>query len=287
MKNWDLETILRLFREGGRIALEYYRNPPTELKDDGSVVTAADREIENQLAAEFDRPEQGVYLIGEETVATRSEEYLQNALSGIAYVVDPIDGTAPYTAGISAWAISIGRMERGVLTEGAIYLPVADRGLCTAGDGVVEISGLLTKSQPRVAPFTFRPCPYSRGAHLCIPQRVAKYGRVELPNQVFAWSACVATLDGVLRGKLHASLIFCKLWDLAGCWPLLSRLGVVFHFIDGGEFNPDLRNGDSFRLAPGPYRWELRNYAVAAPTREDSRHLLEHCQCPVLHREES
>ncbi len=273
MKNWNPETILRLLRESGEIALRYAENPPQELKADSSAVTCADREIEAHLALEFDRPGAGRYLLGEETIDSRPETYLADALRNAAYIVDPIDGTAPYTAGFPVWSISIGLAEQGVLSEGAIYQPVPDRALYSEKGRVFQATGLRTPS-PKIEPFLFRGLPYNSAVPLCIPQRMAKYGQTNVPNQVFVWSACVATLDAVMRGKVHAALVYCKLWDLAGSWPLLHALGVNFRFTDGSAFSPDLVHGNAFRMARGPRRWGVRTYALAAPSQEDAERLL-------------
>src|SRR5262245_9045910 len=87
---WDRPRITELLLEAGRRALAHRKRLRVELKSDASLVTAADREIEALFAAEFDRPEIGSYLIGEETVSQRGEEYIREALAARAYIVDPI-----------------------------------------------------------------------------------------------------------------------------------------------------------------------------------------------------
>ena len=46
LEKWDLTQLAAIFQQAGLIALGYYDNPPAELKDDLTVVTAADKEIE-------------------------------------------------------------------------------------------------------------------------------------------------------------------------------------------------------------------------------------------------
>lgn len=55
------------------------------------------------------------------------EEYgLEPGTSKLTWVVDPIDGTAPYLNGLPGWCVSIGLMdERGPLL-GVIYVPVLE-----------------------------------------------------------------------------------------------------------------------------------------------------------------
>ena len=106
-QKWDVQALSRLMHQAGQIALSYYDAPPSEIKCDGSVVTAADKAIEDLLAETLDSPDEGLFLIGEETVDSRGESYVQNALRQTAYIVDPIDGTACYAAHVPTWGISL------------------------------------------------------------------------------------------------------------------------------------------------------------------------------------
>ena len=152
MTGYEITSLVELCRAAGEIAYRYYDDPPQELKQDLSVVTAADRAIEQFLAAEFDRPENGSYLIGEETVGLRDEAYLAAALEAeYCWIVDPIDGTAPYATHFPAWGISIGLMRRGVLSDGAIYLPEQDRLLITENE-LVWSAGRSSSSPRRWNP---------------------------------------------------------------------------------------------------------------------------------------
>ncbi|SIT68139.1 inositol monophosphatase family protein [Microbacterium sp. RU33B] len=100
----DLTTLaLEIAREAGELA----RRRRTEgvaiaatksaLAD---IVTEADREVEDLIRARLSaaRPDDG--FLGEETGAERG-------VSGITWVVDPIDGTVNYAYGIPAYAVSI------------------------------------------------------------------------------------------------------------------------------------------------------------------------------------
>ena len=54
MQIWDKTEIAELLIEAGRIALYYYRNPQSSIKEDGSVVTIADVEIERFFRKVFE-----------------------------------------------------------------------------------------------------------------------------------------------------------------------------------------------------------------------------------------
>src|SRR5262245_58914807 len=120
MTQWNLAEVLPLVLRSGRISLSYFDHPAKEYKEDDSIVTLADRSIEAFLTEKLERPEDGSFLLGEETIATKSEAYLDQALKQTAWVIDPIDGTAPFANNLPTWGVSIGFMQGGVLKEGVV-----------------------------------------------------------------------------------------------------------------------------------------------------------------------
>jgi fructose-1,6-bisphosphatase/inositol monophosphatase family enzyme len=96
-----------LVREAGALALKGFRSGDlgTERKADGTVVTDYDRAVErllrNGIAASF--PDDGV--LGE-------EEDEQPGASGRRWILDPIDGTAPYARGIVTWGVLVACEDR-------------------------------------------------------------------------------------------------------------------------------------------------------------------------------
>ena len=108
---WNKDGIISLLLEAGEVATRLRRNIGWEFKADRSLVTAADKEIEDLFTARLENPDAGTYLIGEETVAEKGEDYLREALREEAYIVDPIDGTVPYVFQLPNWGISVGRTD--------------------------------------------------------------------------------------------------------------------------------------------------------------------------------
>ena len=224
MSIWNLERVIEACRGAAAIALRYYDDPPMELKADLSVVTAADKEIEAYLT-EFLTEGNDSFFIGEESFGSRGREYVAAALKAPAcWVVDPIDGTAPYSCGFPAWGHSIALLEHGRATEGALYLPVQDRLLITDGDVVWHYRDLRDPAKTVRERFVFSPATGTDVRRpIALAQTFAKYGRVELENQVFCWSACVAACYYLLTGKLLAYVAVVKLWDIAAMAAILTR----------------------------------------------------------------
>ncbi len=277
MKNWDIQKLLPLLRECGKIALKYYDDPLIEIKADKSVVTAADKAIEVRLAEEFDRPEEGIYLIGEETVKSRSEEYIQNALKKTAWVVDPIDGTAPYSAHLPVWGISVALMENGVIKEGAIYLPPQNDCLITDGKKVFRCSDV--SGDGNLEPFKFKPHPLTPDGIISISQYCTKNSGFSMSNQVFSWSGCVASFYNLFIGKILAYVASLHLWDIAASLAIFQRSSMVMRGRDGNNISAQINN--EFDLeTDSPSRWKLHGYAIAAPNDKTIDFILENSTLP-------
>ena len=85
-------------RGAGEITLQYFRKKPeTSKKSDGSYVTIADRQAESYLRKRIAErfPYDGI--LGE-------EEGESQGTSGRRWILDPIDGTNNFMAGIPIWA---------------------------------------------------------------------------------------------------------------------------------------------------------------------------------------
>ena len=104
----------------GQVALlqQEFGRAKSELKYDGTRVTAVDiaisANIEREILAQFPGDE----FFSEETTGST----VVGLKARFAWVIDPIDGTNNYTAGIAYCAISLALLENGRPVYGVIYL---------------------------------------------------------------------------------------------------------------------------------------------------------------------
>jgi myo-inositol-1(or 4)-monophosphatase len=142
-----LEVAEEIATRAGTLALRYFHDRDNlhieskrTLQD---MVSEADREVEtlirDALSAAF--PEDA--LLGEEYGVTPGT-------SGLTWVIDPIDGTAPFLAGLPGWCVSIGASDEKGPVIGVIVAPVlgetftAARGIPTRLNGaIVRVSDTL------------------------------------------------------------------------------------------------------------------------------------------------
>ncbi len=107
-------------REAGAVLKTYFRAPlDVEFKEKGeqSPVTEADRRSEAMLREALSRafPDHGI--IGEE------QDDVVNAGADYVWFLDPLDGTTNFTAGLPAFAISMGLCFRGAPVLGVVMVP--------------------------------------------------------------------------------------------------------------------------------------------------------------------
>lgn len=266
-RDWDPGHIIDIIAHSAHIAMKHYDAPNTEVKSDRSLVTRADHEIESYLESELEATESGSYLIGEETIATHDERYVEAALSEVGWVIDPIDGTAPYAHHIPTWGISIARMEAGVLTDGAIYLPVTDELFLTTPGGVEygPIAGprRILSHETRIPDAQRR-----RAGMIAVTQGIAKGHGIDVPNPVQALGCAVLPLTYLLLDRYVCYLGKVKLWDCAAALPMLRWEGFVTELADGSAIGLEVSK-THYRLDEGDRdRWKLRDRLICGSSRE-------------------
>lgn len=107
-------------RQASVILLEYFRQPLTvEFKEKGqqSPVTEADRRSEETLRQTLQQAFPTHGIVGEEA------EDVVNPGADYVWFLDPLDGTTNFTAGLPAFAISMGLCLRGVPVVGVVAVP--------------------------------------------------------------------------------------------------------------------------------------------------------------------
>ena len=99
-----------------------FGSPSVSLKGRHDEVTAMDREVERFIRAAIGKAYPDDAVLGEEDGAsegiTRAERI---------WIIDPIDGTANYARSIAHYCVSIGYVEHGVPTVGALHDPSHER----------------------------------------------------------------------------------------------------------------------------------------------------------------
>lgn len=147
-----LATAHRMADRARAIAAQYFRQPlAVERKDDASPVTLADRAIEAALCeiVRAEHPDHGI--VGEETGRSGGE-------ADYRWIIDPIDGTRAFVAGIPTFTTLIALWRGGEPLLGLIDQPIlGERWVGAAGeatrfnDAPCHIAGNSTLAQAALA----------------------------------------------------------------------------------------------------------------------------------------
>ncbi|PDT53508.1 MULTISPECIES: inositol monophosphatase family protein [Sinorhizobium] len=131
--------------EAGALALDYFNKRETLVietkRDPQDVVSIADRDVEtmirSRVAAEL--PEDG--FLGEEFGHAEGD-------SGYTWIVDPIDGTAPFVNGMSTWCVSIAVLHDGIPVIGMIHVPCHGEVYASAAGRGASLNGSKLSLDP-------------------------------------------------------------------------------------------------------------------------------------------
>lgn len=185
----------------------------SDLKADGSLITSCDRwsdaVLVEGLAELF--PDEGVL----------SEEGDKRVPASRAYwVVDPLDGTTNFAAGIPYWAISMARFQDGIPVLAILDVPllrqriVAVRGQGAWRNGKPLFSPGLQKNPTGCASL----CSRSIGVLQKLPDH-------RFPGKIRLLGVASLNMVSVAMGQTVAALEATpKIWDLAAAWLVLEEL---------------------------------------------------------------
>ncbi|MCG8478329.1 MAG: inositol monophosphatase family protein [Spirochaetales bacterium] len=238
MTQWDVSAVCDLMIEAGKIALDHFTSPGAEHKADTSLVTVADHAIEAHLANALASGTDDAFLIGEETSGSMAQSEIDAALAGTTWVVDPIDGTAPYANRLPTWGVSVGFMQSGRLTDGALFLPRTGELFITSGDEVLYHRGSRDPEYwdfSHLAPVAAIDRSYRSTGMVSLPQEIMYTGGFSGRNPFQSVGSAVYSVAKLIQGSYICYVARVRLWDLAGSLPILRRLGFHLQFADGTE----------------------------------------------------
>ncbi|MEM9575475.1 MAG: 3'(2'),5'-bisphosphate nucleotidase CysQ [Pseudomonadota bacterium] len=127
----DLALITDAIREAGRIATGFAAHATQRWDKPGGAgpVTEADLAVNDYLHATLRRARPDYGWLSEE-----SEDSDARLSCDTVFIIDPIDGTRSFVDGSRTWAHSVAVARKGIVTAGAVYLPLRDM-LYTAARG--------------------------------------------------------------------------------------------------------------------------------------------------------
>ncbi|MEA2311694.1 MAG: monophosphatase [Solirubrobacteraceae bacterium] len=138
-----LDVATEAARAAGAELIARYRRPPEGLgskQGPADLVSDADRAAERAIAAVLGRrrPDDGV--LGEEGTSNRA------GTTGLRWVVDPLDGTSNYLAGLPFWCVSIACEDAQGTLAGVVLDPLRDERFAAVRGCSVQIDGPVRRA---------------------------------------------------------------------------------------------------------------------------------------------
>lgn len=112
-------SALRWAREAGSVLLHHFRTADLDIHtkfNEADIVTRADRASEALLTGHIHRAYPTDAILSEESGTSPGD-------SGWRWVIDPLDGTTNFSAGLPLFSVSIGIEHCGVTMAGVVYAP--------------------------------------------------------------------------------------------------------------------------------------------------------------------
>lgn len=189
-------------------------------KSAGQFASNADLDIEEQIRGALADRFAGDQIIGEEFGGSLGEEVT-------GWAIDPIDGTSNFILGLPLWGISVGYLENGRSTRGAIALPGLDLTLSAEAGGGLRVNGEgFTPSRPPAAVkiITLGENDFESGA-----ETDARAERLRQENfSVVRYRCAVASLGLSALGRLSGYVEHgCGLWDIAAADVICREAGMT------------------------------------------------------------
>ncbi len=223
------------------------------------LVTDADEAAERMITAGLVARFPGCVVVGEEATSADPSRLGLLAEADLAFVVDPVDGTANFAAGLPLFGVMAAAIVRGDVVASAIHDPLGDDTAMAMRDGGAWIE---TPDGTRTRLQVSDPAPASEMAGNVtwrfMPEPARSTVCRNLPRLGGCWDyRCSAHEYRMLAGGHCDFLVFNRLypWDHAPGWLLHREAGGYAAQLDGRPYSPTRVDGGLI-CAPDQASWQ-------------------------------
>ena len=147
------------------------------------------------------------------------------------FILDPIDGTLPYSLNMPLYGVSIGVFKKGKPLYGFIYMPMMKELVYCDSKNVYFVQKAFSKNQISHKLCTKR----NFKANLIFDTLYFVRMNNNLSKEHLiccSFFSCVVQLLYISTFRARATYISSFLWDIAGAWPILNKLGFQIKHIE-------------------------------------------------------
>lgn len=125
-RNWNTSELVSIIRI---VAIEEllprFSKVKHSKKVDGSILTEADLAVQKKIEQKLKQLDSSILFLSEEMTVDEQENILQQSDKAV-WILDPLDGTTNFAAGIPYYAISLALIDQGKPVIGIVYDPERD-----------------------------------------------------------------------------------------------------------------------------------------------------------------
>ena len=222
----QLISVHHLVDEVGKRQLQDFGQINSDIKPDGTLITECDRWSDKTIVQGLAKIAKGEGVLSEEgnKLIPISSEY---------WVVDPLDGTTNFAAGIPYWAISIARFTNGEPETALLDIPaLKKRILAIRGKGVwLNNKPLKPESRFKKNSDCISLCSRSIKVLQMKPEQ-------SFPGKIRLLGVSSLNMTSVAIGQTVAALEATpKIWDIAAAWLILEELNCLINWLDTNPKN--------------------------------------------------
>jgi myo-inositol-1(or 4)-monophosphatase len=255
------KTMITAMRAAGKLLLDQYgRAPKIKVKEsDGSIVTETDIQSERIILDILDKHPEQFNIISEECGIIQSgSEY--------TWIIDPIDGTSNFAAGLPWFGVIMALMKDKTPVQGGMYLPLEEQlyyaekdGGAWKNDKPIRVSRATRLNDTLLAySFDHSNDPGKTAAEMKLLGRIAANVRnIRTTNSLVDF--CYVA-DGRLGAVINQTT---KIWDIAGPSLIISEAG--------GSVCDIRKNDLDFEVSPDSIS---HNYSIVASGQSVHKELL-------------
>lgn len=225
----------------------------SRLKEDGSLVTAADTAVQSWLAEELRIRWPQFALVGEEMPEAEQRAALQSAHG--AWCLDPLDGTTNFVNRLPFFAVSLALLQDGAPTLGMVYDPVRKECFkALRGQGAWLNGERLHALDWSPA---LRRCVALVDFKRLKPRLAGRLGVDPPYGSQRNWGSCALEWCWLAAGRAHLSVHGGqKLWDYAAGSLILQEAGGIATTLEGRPLPYDGLAPSSTLVARSPDLYE-------------------------------
>ena len=231
------------------------------------LVTDADEAAERRIAAGLTALFPGCAVVGEEACAADPAIMDRLAEAELAFVVDPVDGTSNFAAGLPLFGCMAAAFIRGEVVAGWIHDPLGDdTAVALRGEGawIAAPGGTRTTALAVAAPVPVRQMVGAISWNY-MPGEMCQQVPARLPRLAATLNLRCAAHEyrmlagGHLHGAAYARLMP---WDHAAGWLMHAEAGGFSAQFDGQPYDPARHRSGGLLCAPDRASWEALREAL-------------------------